>query len=350
MQKINVRALKLSAHGIWVTCGALLLGGAMTSCGGDYPRVDTTGHEVTLSIEPFYKDLFANPDEGIDSRMARLSQTYGSYFDAFCAGELRIGQQGTPECAAELERFLSAPENPEVLAACDSAYAQIIKSAEADLSEAFSCFGALFPSQPVPTNIFCHFSGFNDRLFVDSTYVSFGIEHYLGANCRFYNWLQIPVYARQTRRAENLVSDILRGWVYASMPDMSGSETVLSALIYQGKVTYALHRCLPSAKLNVLMGLSADQLEWCRRNERNMWGYMAEHKLLYSTNMMDRNKLVNEAPFTAFFGQMSPGRAAIFCAYNIVKSYMTEHPNVTLEQLMDMSDAQKILAGSRYNP
>lgn len=53
-----------------------------------------------------------------------------------------------------------------------------------------------------------------------------------------------------------------------------------------------------------------------------------EHKLLYSTAMLDRSKIVNEAPFTSYFGNKSPGRAAIYCAYNIVRAYMDAHPEL----------------------
>lgn len=320
----------------------------LTACGGEFRHPDTSGCEITLSVKPFYKDLMEHDGKDANELAASLEHKYGYYFDTFCQGELRIGKRGDALFAQEFDRFINAPENDEVFHACDSVYATI--NADDAISDAFSCFRALFPERPYPTDIYCHFSGFNDRMFVDSTFISFGIEHYLGASCRFYEWLQIPHYARLTRSTTWLVSDLVKAWVYCTMPETSGREDVLTALIYQGKTLYCVHSCIPDLDEAVLFGMTDEQLNWCKTYEARMWAYLAEHKLLYSTALLDRSKIVNEAPFTSYFGNKSPGRAAIYCAYNIVRSYMASHPDTSLSSLMDNPDAQEILQGSHYNP
>lgn len=320
----------------------------MTACGGEFRHPDTSECRVDLTVRPFYKDLMARDGVPTAQKAQNLETLYGHYFSTFCQGELRIGRRGDVSYVDELDRFLSAPENAEVMSLCDSVYDGI--DIDAKLSDAFSCFRALFPGRPYPTDVYCHFSGFNDRMFVDSTFISFGIEHYLGPKCRFYDWLQIPPYARRTRDTPWIVSDLVKAWIYATMPEPSGREDVLTALIYQGKTLYAVHSCMPDIDEATLFGMSDEQLEWCKANESRMWAYLAEHKLLYSTKLLDRSKIVNEAPFTAYFGNKSPGRAALYCAYNIVRGYMKNHPETTLGQLMDNPDAQEILQSSRYNP
>lgn len=327
---------------------AALVALAATSCGGEFRRPDTTGHEVELRVEPFYKSLLAQDGLDAETRAGTLEREYGDYFVTFCRGELGIGRPGSAGFADAFALFLSAPENAEVKAACDSVFDRL--DIDGSLSDAFSCFAALFPGKPVPTGVYCHFSGFNSKMFVDSTYISFGIEHYLGAGCRFYEWLQIPAYARRTRDARWIVSDLVKAWTYATMPEPTGREDVLTSLIYQGKALYATHRCIPDIDEPTLLGMDAGQVEWCRSNEARMWAYMAERKLLYSTVLLDKSKLINEAPFTSFFGNGSPGRAALWCAYNIVRGYARNHPEKTLADIMATPDAQEILQGSRYNP
>lgn len=277
-----------------------------------------------------------------------LEAKYGAFYSDFCKYELRIGEPGSAICDSLLGCFLSQPENAEVMAACDSVYDKL--DMDAAVSDAFSCFGALFPKRPVPRDVFCHFSFFNSRVLVDSAYVSFAIESYLGSNCRFYEWLEWPVYARRNRKADFIVSDIVKAWILSTMPEASGRQDVLTSIIYQAKVLYALHSCLPYIDDATLFGMTKDEMKWCKANESNMWGCLVERKLLYSTDLLDKNKLVNEAPFTFFFGNSSPGRAAIYCGYNIVRGYMKRHPEVTPEELMAISDAQSILQGSQYNP
>lgn len=320
----------------------------LAGCQREFKHPDTSGRQVKLSVEPFYKDLMEGQQADISQLNASLSEDYGEFYDAFCRFELRIGPPGSLLCDSLLRAFLSQPENVEVLALCDSVYDRL--DVNSDASDAFSCFGVLFPQRPVPQKLLCHFSFFNSRILVDSAYVSFGIENYLGRDCRFYEWLGIPVYARQNRTPEFVVPDIVKAWVLSTMPEETGKEDVLTALIYQAKVLFAVHCCLPDIDDATLFGMTEGQLRWCKQNEAKMWALLVERKLLYSTDLLDRNKLVNEAPFTYFFGNQSPGRAALFCAYNIVRGFVKTHPDVTPAELMAISDAQSILQGSRYNP
>lgn len=325
-------------------CLALLMGG----CQSEFKRPDTTGHEVKLSVSPFYKDLMESGETDMHQLNVNLLEKYGDFYDSFCRFELRIGAPGSFMADSLIKLFLGQPENAEVMAACDSVYRKI--DIADDASDAFSCYAALFPNQPVPEQILCHFSFFNSRILVDSTYVSFGIENYLGSNCRFYDWLAIPAYARQNREAKWIVTDLVKAWILSTMPEESGKEDVLTALIYQAKVLYALHSCIPDLDDKRLFSMTDDQLKWCEQNEGNMWRLLAERKLLYSTELLDKSKLVNEAPFTYFFGNNSPGRAGIYCAYNIVRGYVKKHPGITPAELMAIQDAQSILQGSGYSP
>ncbi|MGN0030300.1 MAG: hypothetical protein ACI35Q_11315 [Marinilabiliaceae bacterium] len=330
---------------IWLCVG---LAAVACGCQKEFKHPDTSGNEVSLSVIPFYKDLMESGETDVKKLSEGLSSKYGEFFDSFCRYELRIGQPGSPMADSLLSLFLSQPENTEVLAACDSVFDKI--DIEDEASDAFSCFATLFPEQPVPRQILCHFSFFNSRILVDSAYVSFGIENYLGSKCRFYDWLAVPVYARQNRDSKWVVTDLIKAWILSTMPDESGREDVLTALIYQAKVLYAIHCCMPKIDDCRLFAMSDGQLEWCRSNEANMWSLLAERKLLYSTEMLDKSKLVNEAPFTYFFGNNSPGRSAVYCAYNIVRGYVKRHPDVTPAKLMAIQDAQSILQGSGYSP
>lgn len=321
---------------------------AFAGCTSEFKHPDTSNCEKSLTVIPFYKDLMESGNGDMSSLNNSLLAKYGKFYTNFCEQELRIGTPGTTMCDSILVRFLSQPENAEVISLCDSVYSKIDVNSE--VSDAFSCFAALFPSLPVPEQVLCHFSFFNSRILVDSTYISFGIENYLGSDCRFYEWLDIPVYARQNRETKWIVTDLIKAWVLSTMPEQSDKDDILTALIYQAKVLYATHCCLPNIDDATLFGMTDEQLKWCEEYEANMWGALVENKLLYSTNVLDRNKLVNEAPFTFFFGNNSPGRAAFYCAYNIVRGYMKNHSDVTPQMLMDIKDAQSILQGSKYSP
>lgn len=322
----------------------------LSGCQSRFKHPDTSRCQRKVEIISFYQDLFSKQDASTDAKIIRLSEKYGDYFDAYCARELRIGHVGDEGFTESLDKFLGIKENFEVLATCDSVAAKSLKRESERLSDAVSCLAYYMPDITIPEHFYCHFSGFNNKIFVDSAYISISIEHYLGSDCRYYPWLEMPVYACKNKNPENMSIDLVKALIYANKPDLSEKDDVLSAMIYQAKVMYATAACFPKEKEWIIMGFTDDERKWCELAEKNMWGFMAEQKLLYSINPLDKNKLVNEAPFTVFFGDKSPGRAALYCGYNIVCSYMDNHKDATIAALFEMSDAQQFLIDAKYRP
>lgn len=322
---------------------------ALTSCGHKMRRPDTSSCPVHVSIKPFYQDLFSTADSSVAAKARRLSTTYGRYFDAYCSGEIRIGMPSDDDFGHNLSTFLSQKENGEVLLTCDSVFSQHMSDESDRLSDALSCMKYYFPDINIP-DVYAHFSGFNNKIFIDSTYMSISIEHYLGADCRYYPWLEIPKYACKNKNPHNISSDLTKAWLYANFPDRSEKDDILTHMIYQGKILYALWSCMPDLSRHEVLGMTTDEVSWCQKAEQQMWGYMAEQRLLYSTNPLDKNKLINEAPFTVYFSDKSPGRAVLYCALHIIESYMETHPDVSLHDLLLMADAQQILMDAHYRP
>jgi hypothetical protein len=89
---------------------------------------------------------------------------------------------------------------------------------------------------------------------------------------------------------------------------------------------------------------------WCRNNEKQMWTHLVEEKLLFSTDPQNIRKLVEDAPYTRFYTSESPGRAAVWQGWQIVKAYAERHPKLTVHQIMSQRDYQALLRESRYNP
>ena len=63
-----------------------------------------------------------------------------------------------------------------------------------------------------------------------------------------------------------------------------------------------------------------------------MWQYLIEKDLLFSTDQLTIRKLTGEAPFTSYFTNESPGRAAVWIGFRIVESYMVKNPDISLEE------------------
>ena len=313
------------------------------------PHPDTSDINVDVKIERFYRDLTQHiPADSTD--ILRLKNKYGSYFNSFCEFEIEVGSPDSARIVRNINGFLHWENLPEVLSAIDSVFTdEVFAHIEERLSDAFACINVLLPELSTPM-IACHCSGFNSNIFVDSTYISFCAEHYLGSECRFYEWLQTPKYSRRAKHYDYIAADIVKCWLYAHYPDLCSQHDVLSAMIYQGKILYATRRLMPTEPLKNVFGFNGDDMEWCKAHEKQLWTGLIDRQLLYNNTPMEINKLVRDAPFTAQFGQNTPGRAVLFCAFNIVARYAAAHPDLSLADLLAEPDAQKILMGAHYAP
>jgi len=107
---------------------------------------------------------------------------------------------------------------------------------------------------------------------------------------------------------------------------------------------------LPESPDELIFGFTSDQMKFCRNNEDQMWQYLIENDLLFKTDQFTIRKLTGEAPFTSFFSNESPGRAAVWLGFRIVESYMMKNPGVKLEDLMNNTDVQDLLEKAKYRP
>jgi len=127
-------------------------------------------------------------------------------------------------------------------------------------------------------------------------------------------------------------------------------DDLISNMIYSGKLMYLLHALLPEQPDTLKWGFTSNQLNFCINNEKQMWTYLVSNKLLFNSDRFTVNKFIEEGPFTSDFTNESPGRAAIWLGYRIVRSYMNKNPDLTIEDLMKESNYMNILNLSAYNP
>lgn len=107
---------------------------------------------------------------------------------------------------------------------------------------------------------------------------------------------------------------------------------------------------MPELADTVLFGFTGRQMDFCEESEGMIWEYLLSKDLLFSTDGFMIRKFTGEAPFTSYFTEESPGRAVVWTGFRIIERYMNNNPDVTLEELMSMTDCQAILAGAKYNP
>ena len=192
--------------------------------------------------------------------------------------------------------------------------------------------------------------GFNYPTFTVENYAGIGLDMYLGIENDYYTRLGLSEYQKKNLYPGKLVSDVLYNWTNDKYPFNDSIENLLSHIIHEGKIFYFIDKLLPDTNLETKFGFTEKELQWIKNNEEQMWIYLIENKLLYSSDIMDIRKLVGPAPYTSFFTEESPGRAVIWTGYKILKNYAKKNPELSLKDIMLQTDYQEILRESRYNP
>lgn len=127
-------------------------------------------------------------------------------------------------------------------------------------------------------------------------------------------------------------------------------KTMLASMIYYGKAHYFLEKTMPALEDSLNIMYSAKELKSAEENLSTIWAHFVERKLLYETSHRALENYVGESPATNEISKEAPGRIGRWLGWLIVREYMAKHPDVSLKQLMEQTDAQKIFKESGFRP
>lgn len=331
-------------HGILFLCTILII----ASCKGDPHAIHLKPLEPPLEIRRLDRDLFLLDIDSIPWQLDKVKQKYGEFFYLYNHMVIRLGSPDAAAYPEYLKSFLTDFDIFNLSLEVQKIFPDLV-SLEEELGEAFSRYQYYFPDHRIPS-VFTFIGGFNQSMVTSDTLLGIGLDKYLGSESVFYTRLQMAQYIRYNMHPGKISSDCMRAWAMTEFEYNDYTDNLISQMIYHGRVMYFTDYMLPYQHDTLKTGFTNAQLEWCKRNETTMWTYLVERKLLFSTDLRTINKFVGEAPFTSDFTNESPGRAAVWMGWQIVKSYMKRNRDVSLKELMEETDYMKIFNKARYKP
>lgn len=189
---------------------------------------------------------------------------------------------------------------------------------------------------------------YENRIILTDTLLLVGLDNYLGPDHEFYSGLQR--YIAQELDPVLLVSDVGSAFARKVVPTPR-ERSFIAQLVYYGKVLYLKDKLMPLAEDSVKIGYTAQQLEWARENESQIWRYFVERELLYSTDKQLGPRFLDPAPFSKFrlmFDNESPGRIGRYVGWQIVRSYMDTN-NTSLREMLQIP-GEELFKRSKYKP
>jgi hypothetical protein len=169
----------------------------------------------------------------------------------------------------------------------------------------------------------------------------------------YYRAYEFPEFMIRKLQPEYIAPNAIKALAISKYESQSTKDKrFLATMIVEGKVRYFTKALLPNLHDSILMGYTVTQLKWSSENEPQMWTHFIEKKLLYKNEPSQFMRYFNDGPFTSADG-VPPDSAPMigtWAGLQIVRSYMRENPNVTLKELMEETNFDKILKLSKYRP
>ena len=322
----------------------------VVSCQRDPYKVNLSGIECDLQIRDLGSEIFETPPNELAALADSLRLGYGSVMRTYST-VIGLGDPSDERWTSAFVLFASDMRNLELWDDVKRVWPDN-SMLERELEDAFRHYLYYFPDKAVP-RVFTCISAFNNSIIIDSALLMVSLDRYLGADSKYYPSLGIYSYQARKMTPAYAAPDCMYAWASTEWDYHDagyGTRNLLNTMLHEAKLVYFTRRMMPALADTILFGFTDDQLRFCRHAEKDMWEYLVSHDLLFSTDSFVIRKFTGEAPFTSYFTEDAPGRAVVWTGFRILERYMNNNPDVTLSELMGMSDCQVILDGAKYNP
>ncbi len=327
---------------------------SLVFCNCSHNRMEVDIETVSIpqiKFQRLEKDIFLITKDNIIAKTVEIKKNYGMFYERYLSSFINRG--GTMDSLYEQSvlGFVNDKDMIGVFALIGKTFSDDdTKNLERQITDGAKRFHYFFPKRKLPIYITTCMSGFNYSVANSDSTLAIGLDMYLGTDAEFYKMLELPQYRTQTMNKTYIPSDMMRGWLLNDFDNDAAVNTLVHHTIFYGKLYFAVKALMPEVEDSVIIGYTSKQMQYCQQNEKNLWGYMAEKNRLYENNMRIVQELTVEGPFTSAISKECPPGIAKWMGWQIVKSYMDKNETVTLEQLMNEKDAQKILSKSKYRP
>lgn len=298
--------------------------------------------DEAVQLHRFERVLFDTPMEQLQSKLQSVSGEYST--------ELLNIQPNNPDFMQMLSGFVQDPTMREVYRLVDSVFGDMQEESE-ELGKALKRAQELSPTLRYD-KVYTFVSGMFDydmRVGCNSHELVISLDQYILPYTEKFNYFNSPLFLVQQSRRQYLVTDCMEaiGRQHIAIPQ-DKEMSLLDYMVAEGKAIYFAEQTLPGTPDSILMRYSKPQMEWMQKNETNVWSYLLQKKVLYDNDYMRFHNLIDDAPKTNAFRDSSP-RTPYYIGWKIVSRYV-ENTGVSMDELFEETDAQKILSKSNYRP
>jgi hypothetical protein len=326
---------------------------ACNGCQNDTQHAIELKEKVQITIQRFDNELFAIKPAEANEGLQKLYQKYGPFYLSYARDVLNMPQSETDSLyIIPMKMLLAYKPMIELHNSVDSMFRDL-SPVEADLSYAMGIYKQEFPKAKIPAFItFVSEFGYANITYNES--ICIGLDMYMNKRfADYYRAYEFPEFMIRKLSPEYIAPNAIKSLAIQQYENQSSKDKrFLATMLVEGKTRYFMKALLPQMHDTIIMGYTQKQLEWAKKNNAEIWTHIIEKKLLYQNEQSLFMRYFNDGPFTSADG-VPPESAPMIGTWTgleIIRQYMKENPTVTLKQLMDDTDFDKILKLSKYRP
>ena len=335
----------------------------LNSCGNNGDAIpDVSKEQVQLKTHRFDVDIYAIDTNHIGDGLAKLKTKYPDFLDFFLDTVIGIGVKGNYADTA----FAVSKGVREYL--CHNDYVGLehkiqrefpdTKEADSAIANGFRFMKHYELPVHVPQVIYINRILVGSSAFhFDSNLTCVCLDMFLGEEYPFYASVGIPAYMAPHHNKRYLPVAFFREEYEVRYKFNPADRTLLDRLIQRGKEQYFLHKIMPATADSVLFGFRGNQVNWCNKNEANIYNFFVQQNMLYNKEERVVGSYVIDGPYAKGIGSPTdegnptPGNVGTWLGYKIVSAYMAANPGTTLKQLLDLQvEPAQFLDKAKYRP
>lgn len=299
---------------------------------------DISNLKVNVEMERVDRKIFDNQSK--EEILTYLKENPDLLLKGFRVNDIRI-----------LEELVKRANDPYI----DTVQNQVDELYDFDelrqqLNDVFSYTKFYYPDFYVP-KVYTIVAGYEMDVVPSDSMFLVGLDYFLGNQSYYRPPIEtIPNYLWERYHPEAIQTHIARelsGRYNLSNPS---DNSMINEMIWWGKTYYFIEKVVPKAADSLVIGYSNQEIKDCETYQTDVWGHFVKQELFYATAQVEKRKYLEARPHTFEIGQECPGRIAQWLGWQIVRAYMKQNPDVTLPELMKMTNHKEIFEQSKYRP
>lgn len=324
----------------------------INSCKDNPHKIDVSDIAVSADFDGFYKKIQSYNKAETQKEFERFAKEYPAFFKAYYTEILNLEGYNDSSAPLVFKKFLEYEPTVEINNIVEKTFPSTQQYDEA-ITEAYKHYRYYFPNDSLPDIIY--FTGilrYGTIYFGDK--IGVGLDMYLGDAYPYNSIMDMPNYMIEKMKPEFITRNVMAVLATSRFEQFDKGKRFIDKMIYEGKIAYYLDAMLPNEHDSIKLALNGRDAEWCEKSEWQIWQHLVDPKLnvLYNTDQKIISRYFEDGPFTNANNVPpdSAPRFAVWTGREIVRKYMKNNPDVTLAELMQETDSDKILKDSKYKP